>query len=93
MNSLAMLAAGGGEDLLVGMLIGCCLGILIGPGFRAWQTHKEWVTASEEAQLTDRLLTRLEADASEAIVQAGVEGERSADTNGHHTRRTWRTSH
>ena len=94
MRTLSMLAAGGGGDLLVGMLIGCCLGILIGPGFRAWQTHREWVDASREAQLVDRLLSGLEADADpEAIVGAAFETEGQTGTNGHQTQRAWRTSH
>jgi hypothetical protein len=90
MNWLGMLAAGGGGDLLVGILIGCCLGILIGPGFRAWQTHREWVDASGEAQLVDHLLSGLEADADP---EAGFQMERHADTNGHQTQQAWRTSH
>ncbi len=94
MNWLSTLAAGGGGDLLVGILIGCCLGILIGPGFRAWQTHREWVDASREAQLVDHLLSGLEADAdSEAFVRTAFETERHTDANGHQTQRAWRTSH
>ena len=94
MNWLSTLAAGGGGDLLVGILIGCCLGILIGPGFRAWQTHREWVDASREAQLVDHLLSGLEADADpEAFVRTAFETERHTDANGHQTQRAWRTSH
>jgi hypothetical protein len=62
MNALSMVAAGGNGDLLVGLLIGCCLGILIGPAFRAWQVHREWTNASHEAGLTDQLLDRMELD-------------------------------
>ena len=94
MNWPSILAAGGGGDLLVGLAIGCCLGILIGPGFRAWQTHGEWVDASRETQLVDHLLSGLEADEdSEAIVRTAFETERPPDTNGHQTQRAWRTSH
>jgi hypothetical protein len=94
MSSLSMLAAGGGGDLLVGILIGCCLGILVGPAFRAWQIHGEWVDASREAQLVDHLLTGLEADADpEVVVRTGVETERQADTNVQQTQPAWRTSH
>jgi len=94
MHSLSMLAAGGSGDLLVGILIGGCLGVLIGPAFRAWQMRREWVDASREAQLVDHLLTGLEADADpESIVPTGVEAGRHADINGHQTRQTWRTSH
>ena len=94
MNWLSILAAGGSGDLLVGILIGCCLGILIGPGFRAWQTHREWIAASREAQLVDHLLTGLEADAgSEPMVRSAIEASRRVGANGHQTQRTWRTSH
>jgi hypothetical protein len=96
MNPLSILAVGGGGDLLVGILIGCCLGILIGPGFRAWQTHREWVDASREAQLVDHLLSGLEADAdpdADRTVRTAFETERQPDTNGHPTQRAWRTSH
>lgn len=93
MNGLSM-AAGGGGDLLVGLLIGCCLGILVGPGFRAWQAHREWVDASREAQLVDHLLSGLEADRDpEAIVRTAFEVGRQPDTIGHQTQRAWRTSH
>ncbi|HEX4941284.1 MAG TPA: hypothetical protein VFW51_02030 [Actinomycetota bacterium] len=94
MHWLSILAAGGGGDLLVGILIGCCLGVLIGPGFRAWQTHREWVDASGEAQLVDHLLSGLEADADpEAVVPTAFETESPPGTNGHQTQRAWRTSH
>ncbi|HEX6264774.1 MAG TPA: hypothetical protein VF036_05800 [Actinomycetota bacterium] len=63
MSTLSILAAGGGGDLLVGILIGGCLGVLIGPAFRAWQIRREWVDASREAGLTDQLLERIERDA------------------------------
>lgn len=94
MNWLSILTAGGGGDLLVGILIGCCLGILIGPGYRAWQTHREWVDASREAQLVDHLLSDLEADAEpEAIVRTVFDTEGPSGTNGHQTQQAWRTSH
>ena len=94
MNWLSILAAGGGGDLLVGILIGCCLGILIGPGFRAWQTHREWVDASRETQLVDHLLSGLEAEEDpDSIVRTAFETEGHPDTNGHQTQQAWRTSH
>ena len=94
MQWLSTLAAGGGGDLLVGILIGCCLGILVGPGFRAWQTHREWVEASREVQLVDHLLSGLEADGDpEAIARTVFETERPTGTNGRRTQRAWRTSH
>jgi hypothetical protein len=62
MSALSMVAAGGSGDLLVGLLIGCCLGIVVGPAFRAWQIHREWADASHEAGLADQLLDRMERD-------------------------------
>ena len=97
MNGLSMLAVGGGGDLLVGILIGGCLGILIGPAFRAWQTHREWVSASREAHLVDHLLSGLEAaDADpdvDRMVRTAFQTERQPDIDRHPTQRAWRTSH
>jgi hypothetical protein len=62
MDMLAIVAAGGSGDLLVGLLIGCCIGLLVGPAFRAWQIHREWADASREAGLADRLLEQMDLD-------------------------------
>lgn len=63
---LFLIAAGGNGsgDLVVGLLVGCCIGILVGPAFRSWQTYREWAEASREARLADRLLERMEIDAA-----------------------------
>ncbi len=84
MNWLSILAVGGGGDLLVGILIGCGLGVLIGPGFRAWQAHREWVEASREAGLTDQLLERIERDAEPDVWRALSELDAATEP-------TWRT--
>jgi hypothetical protein len=65
MNLSLIIAAGGNGsgDFVVGLLVGCCIGILVGPAFRSWQIYKEWVVASREARLADRLLERMEIDA------------------------------
>lgn len=62
---LSIIAAGGSGsgDLVVGLLVGCCIGILVGPVFRSWQIYREWAEASREARLADRLLERMELDA------------------------------
>jgi hypothetical protein len=62
---LSIIAAGGNGsgDLVVGLLVGCCIGILVGPAFRSWQVYREWAEASREARLADRLLERMELDA------------------------------
>lgn len=57
-------ASGNGSgDLVVGLLVGCCIGILVGPAFRSWQIYREWVEASREVRLADKLLERMEIDA------------------------------
>jgi hypothetical protein len=56
-------ASGNGSgDLVVGLLVGCCIGILVGPAFRSWQVYREWVEASREVRLADKLLERMEID-------------------------------
>ena len=66
MELLPIVAAGGNGsgDLVVGLLIGCVLGGLLGPAFRSWQAYREWADASREVRLTDRLLEKMEIDAS-----------------------------
>ena len=65
MNLSLIIAAGdnGSGDFVVGLLVGCCIGILVCPAFRSWQIYKEWVVASREARLADRLIERMEIDA------------------------------
>jgi hypothetical protein len=53
----------GVDGFLVGLLVGGCLGLLIGPVMRSWLAHREWEEASHEADVADRLLERMEADA------------------------------
>jgi len=63
---LMMIVAAGGNgsgDFLVGLLVGCCVGVLVGPAFRSWQSYREWSEASREVDLADRLLERMEIDA------------------------------
>jgi hypothetical protein len=53
-------------DLFVGLVLGLGVGLLVAPAFRSWQVHREWVEASREARLTERLLRKLEDDAEDA---------------------------
>ena len=55
----------GSGNFVVGLVLGLCVGLLVGPAFRSWLTFREWSDASREATLADRLVTRLEADAEE----------------------------
>jgi hypothetical protein len=79
MDLLSMVAAvgGGSGDLVVGLLVGACIGVLVGPAFRSWQSRREWVEASHEVRLADRLLERMEIDAGleEQTGQTGIHDE------------------
>jgi len=65
MDLVSVVAAGGNGsgDFVVGLLVGCCIGFLVGPAFRSWQSYREWSEASREVRLADRLLERMEIDA------------------------------
>ena len=92
--SIVAAVGNGNGDLVVGLLVGACIGFLVGPAFRSWRSHREWVETSREVRLADRLLMRLESDADlDAIVGPPLEHDRPADANGQLSRPTWRTSH
>jgi hypothetical protein len=59
---LELAAVTGSADLLVGLVLGLCIGLLVAPAFRSWQSRREWMEASREAHLTERLLQKLEVD-------------------------------
>lgn len=42
--------------MLIGLLIGIVIGLVIGPVLRSWLTWREYVEASREAQLHERIL-------------------------------------
>jgi hypothetical protein len=63
---LELAAVTGSADLLVGLVLGLCIGLLVAPAFRSWQVYREWQEASREARLTERLLRKLEVDAGDA---------------------------
>jgi hypothetical protein len=84
MALLSLVAANAGVgDLIVGILIGGCLGFLAAPSIRSWLTHREWEAASREARVAAQLLDRMEVDADR------VEGRPDADDGT--ARTTWRT--
>lgn len=66
MLTTAILAAaegGGYGDFIAGLLLGACIGFLVGPAARSWLIHREWAEASRQARLTDEVLARMELDA------------------------------
>jgi uncharacterized membrane protein len=60
---LAVAGGGGYGDFIAGLLIGACIGFLLGPAARSWLIHREWAHASRQARLTDEVLARMEEDA------------------------------
>jgi hypothetical protein len=61
--SIVAAATNGSGDFIVGVLLGGCLGYLVGPALRSRQAYREWTAASREVRLADRLLERMEAEA------------------------------
>ncbi|HYZ14309.1 MAG TPA: hypothetical protein VFA08_12010 [Actinomycetota bacterium] len=49
-------------DLLTGLALGLCVGMLVSPLLRAWLTWREWLEASHEADLMGDVLRRMDAD-------------------------------
>lgn len=56
-----MVAAAFSSDLFIGLILGCFVGLLLGPLLRLWLTWREWVSASREADLLGDVLERMEA--------------------------------
>ena len=83
--SIVAAAGYGIGDFVVGLLVGCCIGVLVGPAFRSWQAYRAWSDASREVDLADRLLERMEIDAD-------LDGQ-TTHANGHDEapRSVWRT--
>lgn len=55
-----MVAIGFSDDLFVGLILGCFIGLLAGPLLRAWLVRREWIRASREADLFGHGLDRIE---------------------------------
>lgn len=81
--SLVAASGTGSGDFIVGLLIGGCIGVLIGPSIRSWQAHREWEAASREARVADQLLDRMEVDADR--------DDRRVDADQGTVRTSWRT--
>jgi hypothetical protein len=62
----------GSGNFVVGLLLGLCIGLLVGPAFRSWLIFREWSDASREAKLADRLVTRIESDADGDVVPSST---------------------
>jgi hypothetical protein len=61
MEVKGIVAASDGQ-FVAGLLIGVFLGLLVGPVLRSWLAWREWVEASREADLAERLLAHLEQE-------------------------------
>jgi len=55
-----VVAIGFPDDLFVGLILGCFIGLLAGPVLRAWLVRREWTRASREADLFGGSLDRIE---------------------------------
>jgi Na+/H+ antiporter NhaA len=77
-------ANGGDADFLVGMIVGACLGFLVGPALRSWLSYREWAEASRQERLVDQLVTRMESDVED-------EGEDVPSDPDETNRRSWQT--
>ncbi len=51
-------------DLVVGLLVGACIGFLAGPIVRSRLAYREWAEASRKARLAEQLVSRMERDAA-----------------------------
>jgi hypothetical protein len=93
--TLQLIAAAdtGSGNFLVGLLLGICIGLLVGPAFRSWLVFREWTEASREAKLADRLLTRLETDAEgdTTLSSATDDGSRIPSRSEPRAPAAWRT--
>jgi hypothetical protein len=81
---LAVTSTGLG-GFLAGLIVGGCLGLLAGPAMRSWLAYREWEAASREADVADRLIERMEADAARF--------EEPADPDRRTSGAAWRPQH
>ena len=83
MLAVTIAALHANADLLVGLVTGLAVGLLAGPMLRAWLALAEWRATSREAELTDKLLGRLDRD---------LDGPREVAEPTRDDGRTWPTS-
>jgi hypothetical protein len=76
-SALLAVTSPGLDGFLMGLLVGGGLGLLAGPAIRSWLAHREWEHASREADVTDRLLERMEADAARFEERADPDPDRT----------------
>jgi hypothetical protein len=55
-----VVAIGFSDDLFVGLILGCFVGLVAGPLLRAWLVRGEWIRASREADQFGHDLDRIE---------------------------------
>ena len=67
-----MVAIGFSDDLFVGLILGCFIGLLAGPLLRAWLVRREWIRASREADLFGHDLERIEDPKPASVASAAV---------------------
>jgi hypothetical protein len=89
MGSVSIVAAAthGSGDFFVGILLGGCLGYLVGPALRSWQIYRGWVDASREVRLADQLLDRMVEEDLDELDEQGI----FTDADDKAFRATWRT--
>lgn len=80
----AAAANGGDADFLVGLIVGACLGFLIGPALRSWLSYREWAAASRQERLVDELVSRMENDVEHDAEDAPSDPDETS-------RRSWQT--
>ncbi len=75
LTSLVAAAAATGSGFVVGLVLGGITGVLVAPAIHIWLAHREWMEASREARLADRLLERMGIEVDGAEEPHEVDGK------------------